>query len=445
MFDLILGKSQEIERKSYLPNSFSSLLNLCDAFNYSEGSSSFLAYYKQNSAVATAIKTLSDNATTIEFAVRDKKAKKFIDHEVLGLLANPNQYTDGKLFESELIGFFILTGNEYLRITGSSKPVEIFNLNPSGITINPSATTGYADSYLYSYGNQALTFKANAKGKYEAPGFNELTQLRNFNPNFGYNNLFGISELKGCELEIALHSLANIHNYSLLKNQARPSGLITYKGDGALSDSQIELITKTLRESLSGASNSGKATFLSGDFDWTQLSESMKDMDFSTLYRRTAEAIYNTLKIPLPLVSPDNMTLANMETAKTNLFDNAIVPLKRTICSFLTRSLMPRYKNSENLEITFDESEIEVLKPREVKNALDISKAGILTRDEIRASIGYDPMTNGTGDQIVGGQQSAQPAAEPAQKSELKHLMQNLLGKDGKPIYSEDFINETLK
>lgn len=448
MFDLILGKSVEVEKKSYFPSSFSALLAPCGIFSYSDGSSEFLRYYQTNSAVATAVKILSDGAIDIPFVVRDKKTGKFIyDHPVLALLAKPNPFTTAELFESELVGYYILTGNNYLNVIGSLKPSEIYNLSPNNITIQPSSN-GYPSVYTYqSAGSGSQAFKI-TDGKFVSNQSSELFHLKNFNPNSLSYQLYGVSELKSCEVEIALHTLANIHNHSLLKNQARPSGLITYKGDSSLSDEQIESITKTLRDSLAGAGNSGKATFLSGDFNWTQLSESMKDMDFATLYRRTAESIYNTLRIPLPLVSPDNMTLANMDTAKLNLYDNAVIPLKRLICSFLTKSLMPKYKQ-ESLEITFDESEIETLKSRETNNALAIAKAGILTRDEIRASIGYDPMKDGTGGQIVGGQQTttAQEVKQSTgqEKAELKHLLQCLKDKDGSPLYSDEFINETVK
>jgi HK97 family phage portal protein len=441
MFDLIL-KTQSInnqEVKSFFPSSFSALINCNDVFNYNDNSSEFLTYYNSNSAVSTAIKLLSDNVKTIPFVVQNQKGEFDYKHPVLELLNNPNPFTSGELFESELVSYYLLTGNNYLNIIGSTKPVELYNLNPRSISII-AGTNGFPNLYQYSPNNSQGQIFKKVDTKFFANQLSELTHLKNFNPNYSNSNLCGVSELKACEIEIALHNLANIHNYSLLKNQARPSGLITYKGDSPLNDEQIEAITHTLRQSLAGASNSGKATFLSGDFNWTQLSESMKDMDFATLYRRSAESIYNTLKIPLPLVIPDNMTLANMETAKANLYDNAIVPLKKTICSFLTKSIMPRYKDGSI--ITFDESEIEVLKPREVTNALEISKAGILTRDEIRTSIGYDVLGGQVGQEIVGEKQNqSSTVAEPTTKS----FLSSLKDKEGKALYSESFINEILK
>jgi HK97 family phage portal protein len=217
-----------------------------------------------------------------------------------------------------------------------------------------------------------------------------------FNPKYCNSNLYGTSDLAAVELEISQYILASIHNNSLLENQARPSGILTYKGAANdITQDTVDSIKETLRSSLSGASNAGNATFLSGDFDWKQLSESIKDMDFATLKNQTATAVYNALKIPLPMVSPDNMTLANMETAKVNFYDNTILPLTRTIYDFLGSMLLERYPNSENLELTYDEACIEALEPRQVDNTLKLSQSGVLTVNEIRSQLGYEDLEGG--------------------------------------------------
>lgn len=430
------------EKKSYA-GSYSTLLGFDSFFKYSSNSSEFLKYYETCSPVATALKLITDNTISIPFIVQDKKAdkksKKNIDHKVLELLAKPNPYASGALFESELIGYSILTGNNYLNIIGLKEPASIFNLSPSGTTTQADPY-GYPLSYTYSQNSASQTF-TRKDGKFIAGQGSELSHYRNFNPRYASDNLYGVSELKACEIEIILYNLANTHNYSILKNQGRPSGILTYEGDSNLTDDQITALAKQIKGQMSGADNAGKTIFLDKAIKWQQLSESMKDMDFGTLHKRTAESIYNTLKIPLPMVSPDNMTLANMDTAKMNLFDNVIVPVKTRICEYLTAALMPRYNGSENLIITFDETEIEVLKPREVSNALRISKAGILTRNEIRESIGFDPITDERGDEIVGTNAKEEPATDQSD-NDVKSLLTSLRNSEGKQLYSDEFIKD---
>ncbi len=79
---------------------------------------------------------------------------------------------------------------------------------------------------------------------------------------------------------------------------------------------------------------------------------------------QTQVAIYNALKIPLPMISPEHMSLANMDTAKLNFYDNCIIPLFTKIANFLNENLLSRYKNSDNLQLTYDEAAIAALKPR---------------------------------------------------------------------------------
>lgn len=442
MFSFLQDRAPET--KNYEQNTQNSaiFLDLFDSFQSSENSNRFLDYYRTASPVSTAVKLITDNALTIPFVLQDTISKEYIyNHPILNLLRTPNEYSSSSLFESEMLSFMLLTGNNYLHITGLKEPTALYNLNPKDVSITQNLR-GYAESYIHLDDifildkiNKEIRSK-NSNGKF-------LAHYRNFNPR---NNIYGISELAACEIEIVIYELANIHNRSILKNQGRPSGIISYEGSGFLDDNQINQMTSTLKSSLGGANNAGKPIFLTSAVKWQQLSESVKDMDFSTLHKRTSESIYNTLKIPLPMVSPDNMTLANMDTAKINLFDNVVVPLKTKICEYLTNSLVRRYKNSENLIITFDETEIEVLKTREVKNALDISNSGLLRRDEIRASIGYDKIGDERGDEIVGKQNSAQvpPILKSFKNSEIKTLMSKLKDEKGNMLYSDEFINELL-
>ena len=98
-------------------------------------------------------------------------------------------------------------------------------------------------------------------------------------------------------------------------------------------------------------------------------------MDFGELKKSTTETIFNAAKVPLPMISPDNMTLANMDAAKYNFYDNCILPLVKRVNSFLTKSVLSRYPNSENLEFTYDESDIEALEFRKTETTVNLIPA----------------------------------------------------------------------
>ena len=73
------------------------------------------------------------------------------------------------------------------------------------------------------------------------------------------------------------------------------------------------------------------------------------------------------LKIPLPMISPDNMSFSNMDASKYLFYDNAVLPILKRILKFLSVKLLSRYPNAQGLEFYFDESAIEALEARKYR------------------------------------------------------------------------------
>ena len=445
------------EKKSGVPILGSYIHTVSNVFGASQSTEEFISYYLESSPVFTAVKLIRDNVSSIDYALKDNKKEEFVtSHPLLDLLNNPNPFVNGKLFLGEIASYFMLTGNNYMNIIGSSKPVELHILRPQSMTVEPNNRDGYPQIYNFNNSVGSEIYKRDKSNRFFSGNKNELTHLRNFNPNYSNNNLIGVSELVACEIEISQYLLASIHNNSLLKNQATPSGILTYKGKDDISQETIDQVKSAINTKLSGADNAGKATFLSGDFDWKQLSESVKDMDFATLKKQTAEAVYNALKIPLPMVSPDNMTLANMETAKLNFYDNTILPLAKTIFKYLGDSLLSRYPDGENLELTFDEAAIEALQPRMVDNTLKLSSSGVLTVNEIRSQLGYEDLEGGNtlyqpmnlvpiaSDNFTSDNRQT-PSDKSDERAQFIELMTRQKTLEGKRLYSDQDVKQLLQ
>ena len=449
MFNKVFGSK---EAKSY-SRDVSLFQLLSNEFGYKSDPQEFIDFYVEACPVFTATKLIADAGAAIKLLVKDTKKDEFVDHEVLKLLNRPNPFTNGQLLMKQILSYYILTGNNYLNIIGTSKPAEINVINPSDIIIQSNARDGYAETYSYSGNNDSYIYNR----KYENKRFydkldNELVHLRDFNPNFSSSNLTGSSAFLGCQLEISQYIASSVHNNSLLKNQARPSGFLTYKGSDDLSDTQISKLKEIIEDKLSGAKNAGRPAFLNGNFDWVQLSESIKDMDFPTLKKSTAEACYSATQIPLPMINSESMSFNNYDAAKYAFYDNAVLPRVKIVLEFLTSSLMPRYKNSENLIITYDESAIECLENRKFQNSSNVFTSGLITRNEGRTLIGYEGSP--------GGDEFYQPANlipvgsdnytidnrdTPSEKAQYIRLMQERKGIDGKRLYSDDFIKKNVE
>ena len=279
-----------------------------------------------------------------------------------------------------------------------------------------------------------------------------MIHLRSYNPKFSSSNLVGVSAFAGCQLEIQQYILASVHNYSLLKNQARPSGIITYKGASDLSQEQQDGLKATIKNKLSGAKNTGEPVVLGGDFNWTQLSESTKDMDFPTLKKSVAEACYSAVKIPLPMISPDNMSFANMDASKYLFYDNSVLPILKRLLKFLSVKLLSRYPNAQGLEFYFDESSIEALESRKFENAKILSQIGKYTDNEIRSITGFEAIDGGDiiyrpANLIESGRDTytEDNRDKPVAKSEFIKIMKAQQKQDGGKLYTDEYIELKAK
>jgi HK97 family phage portal protein len=447
---LFFKKKQE--KKSYGMQDWFAFNFLKQEYSSNNSASAFINYFYDACPVFTATNLITDSISSIDIVLKNKKTGDFIyKHKALDIIKNPNPFTDSQLFIKEIASYYLLTGNAYINIIGEALPIEINNIKPTDITIL-AGNDGYMGEYNLSTAINSTTYTRDGKKRFIDTKKNELIHLRSFNPKFSSTNLVGCSAFIGCQLEISQFVSASIHNYSLLKNGARPSGMITYKGTYELQAEQIDKIKQVMKEKLSGAKNAGELAFLSGDFDWKQLSESMKDMDFPKLKQSVNEAIYNALKIPLPMISSQNMTFSNLDTAKYAYYDNAVLPILKRILNFLSTKLLTRYPGTEELEYYFDESAIESLEARKFENAMMASKIGILSDNEIRAMIGYEAISGGDviykpANQAPVGQDinTADNRDEPMAKAEFIKIMKDQQKQDGGNFYTDEYIELKAK
>ena len=447
---LFFKKKQE--KKSYGMQDWFAFNFLKQEYSSNNSASEFINYFYDACPVFTATNLITDSISSIDIVLKNKKTGDFIyKHKALDILKNPNPFIDSQLFIKEIASYYLLTGNAYINIIGEALPIEINNIKPTDITIL-AGNDGYMGEYFVSTAINSTTYTRDFKKRFIDTKKNELIHLRSFNPKFSSTNLVGCSAFIGCQLEIAQFVLASIHNYSLLKNGARPSGMITYKGMHELQPDQIDKVKQVMKDKLSGAKNAGELAFLGGDFDWKQLSESMKDMDFPKLKQSVNEAIYNALKIPLPMISSQNMTFSNLNTAKYAYYDNAVLPILKRILNFLSAKLLTRYPGTEELEYYFDESAIESLEARKFENAMMASKIGILSDNEIRAMIGYEAISGGDviykpANQVPVGQDinTEDNRNEPMAKAEFMKIMKDQQKQDGGNFYTDEYIELKAK
>lgn len=360
-----------------------------------------IKFYDRIAPLATGIDMLSDEFATLEPILFDDSSKKFVKKDpVYNLLRRPNPNADRDLFFRQYAAYYEMTGNAYLMATGNPgrPPLEIFVIPSQCVTIMGNLKDGMPEQYTVSsfYGGVTVYNRRETNDTMrfiDDTNTRELYHIKDFNPNTNINNMYGQSRLSAIYMELEQHYHSSKHNLSLLKKGARLSGALVT--DGILTEDQYGRLQKQIELFYQGSDNAGRIMLGEGGLKFNEMSINNKDMDFRKLKNDVTSAIYTRLKIPLALISPDHMTMSNMDSARLNLYDMAVLPLADRLYSELTKMLRPRYGWNIDLIFRYDQEAIPALQARRNEELKTKKQINVNTTNEFRHMMGYDPLDDG--------------------------------------------------
>ena len=352
--------------------------------------------YSENAIVKKCIDLISNNASrvAIELYRGDQQVE---EHPLLDLLYNPNPVQGQVEFFTSLYSYLLISGNSYMLESGAENtpPIELYTLRPDRIRIKGSSRA-IPEAYNYLVGGQVIE----SYDVDQATGKSKVKHIKLFNPMDDY---YGLSPIQSAATDIDQHNLANKHNVNLLQNGARPSGAVIFKPKdptGAqiqLSDFQRNQLMNDLTQRFSGTGNAGKPMLLEGDFDWKEMGLSPKDMDFIQLKNMSAKDIALIFGVPSQLIGiPDAQTYSNFAEAKLALYNETIIPLLDRIQSDMNEWLVPKF--GDDLELRYDIDSIPAMAEQRTRVFESVTQGvqnGILTRNEAREQLGYEPIDGG--------------------------------------------------
>ena len=352
--------------------------------------------YLKNAIVYRCVNEIAKGASAVPFMI--KAGDQILEeHPLIDLLNRPNPLQSYSEFFNSLFGYLLLSGNAYVLRVGSEMgaPKELHQLRPDRIMIEGN---GNAIPTKYKYvinGRLQNTYEVDQEN-----GYSELKHVKLWNPLDDY---YGLSPMSAAAVEVDQFNMSSKHNVNLLQNGARPSGAVIFKPqDDAgfavnLSESQRQQLLTDLNNRFTGTNNAGRPLLLEGDFDWKEMGLSPKDMDFLNLKHMSATDIALCFGIPSQLVGvPDAQTYANVAEARLALYEETIIPHLRKISSDLNEWLVPMF--DDRLRLEFDIDSIPALAERRKKiyeNVTSAVREGIMTRNEAREIIGFEPIDGG--------------------------------------------------
>ncbi len=354
-----------------------------------------ISLYGQVSPVARAVNAIAGEIIALRLGVLADGVFRY-EHPALSLLARPNRDQDGTALLEDVARYWLITGNAFLLALGpvGGAPVELEVVPPQFASLGTLKDRRVTEIRLgRDYSGVTFTRREiGSAARYIHGEGNELFWLRRSNPLRPFG--FGLSELSAIQSEIAQFRGTSRHNENLLDKGTRLTGVLST--DMPLDEDQF-IRTKAQVEMISqGNAASGQTLLLDGgQWSFHELALSPKDMDFATLKADAASRIFANFDIPLPLVTPERMTLSNYQTALEAFYDNAVMPRAQVLLAGLSRFFRSRGVLGTAERLNVDPDSIDALKTRRAREILNIARAGVLSRNEVRAKLGYGPLDGG--------------------------------------------------
>jgi len=308
------------------------------------------------------------------------------------LLRRPNPYQSFGKFLENLVGYYYVSGNGYIHRVGPNgkkPPMELWNLRPDRVQVNPSksAAAGPIADFSYKVADDSKPITLSPDRILDGIAWQVVKQFKTFNPT---DDLYGLSPIRAGARVIDQMNEASILNYNLLKNGARMSGAFVFKGSY---DETIEAnLKKQLQDQYAGTNNAGKQLLLTGDMDWKEMGINPKDMDWIEGQKMNTRRICSLMGVAPELIGDvQNKTYNNQKEARKALMIETVMPLLDNIQDELNAWLVPLF--DEDVFIAYDKDDIDVIKDERTAlwgRILQAVDSSVLTPNEGRDALGYE-------------------------------------------------------
>lgn len=369
--------------------------------------------YETTAALGDAVDMIAKQTKAINPYVFDENWDMIEGHPLLQFLKKPNRNQNWREFIFECAINKLVSNNLFLILIGNAnyEPLEIYTIKSSyltsvGLDKNSQPIYQISASNFYRIFNGLYNYNSKSNA-FLNTNYKELVHLKGYCKN-GSEEIFALPIMNSVLKEIEITNGSSVHNASLLRNGVTLSGIFRL----ATTDRKaIEEFRDQVREYFTGNTNAGKFIAAHADnIDFKPVNATNKDMQILELKEDAANAIYDKYGIPKPLRDPNTQTYDNYSVAKTSLYDDAILPLIEDIFAKLQEVFVRRKLLKANEYLSYSANDIPALQQRTATWAKDLSQVGVLTDNEIRAELGFDPYDGGD---IVYKQVNMAPVNDP--------------------------------
>jgi HK97 family phage portal protein len=339
--------------------------------------------YGKNVVAYQAINRIADAIASVKLGVY-RGETELVDHPLIALLNRPNPLQSYSDYVRAKVSFLMIAGNGYEeRFMVGREVKELYQLRPDRMKIIPSSN-GIPSAYEYTLGQNKVRWEMDSRTL-----TCDVRHLKLFNP---LNDWYGMSPIEAGSYAIDQNNEAMNWMQALLQNSARPSGALTVKDSGTLSDENFNRLKAQIEEQYSGSSNAGRPMLLEGGLDWKQMGLSPDDMSIIETKFSSARDVALAFGVPPQLLGiPGDNTYSNYAEARLAFWEDTALPLLQMIVNDWNNWLGSIY----GVEIKPDIDSIPAIAEKRLSMWQMADQSQDLTINERRALKGYGPIDGG--------------------------------------------------
>lgn len=339
--------------------------------------------YGKNVVAYQSINRIADAIASVKLGVY-RGETELTEHPLISLLNRPNPFQSYGDYIRAKVSFLMLAGNGYEeRFMIGSEVKELYQLRPDRMSILP-APNGIPAAYIYKVGQNTTRWDVDPRSL-----TCNVRHLKLFNP---LNDWYGLSPIEAGAYAIDQNNESMAWMQALLQNSARPSGALTVKDGGTLSDENFNRLKAQIEEQYSGSTNAGRPMLLEGGLDWQQMGLTPTDMGIIDTKFSSARDVALAFGVPPQLLGiPGDNTYANYAEARLAFWEDTALPLMEMIVTDWNAWLGSIY----GVTIKPDIDAIPAIAEKRLSMWQMADASNDLTINERRALKGYGPIEGG--------------------------------------------------
>lgn len=327
-------------------------------------------------AVRRAVSLIAESVACLPFKVYEHDSREAAkDHPSFSLVHDhANDWTSAEAFREQLTADALLTGHGYAQVARNAegKPVFMLRMDPSAVTVEHD-----------DFGEPSYRIRLKSGGE----------QVLSFQDVLHIQPLHGVSPITLAREAIGLALAAEQHLTGFFRNGGRPSGVIRHPSK--VSPETLSKIASSWFQT-HGGNQSGKAAILDEGMEFQEIALKLADAEFSEVRREQVREIARAFGVPpASLFEMSRATWSNYEQAQREFLTGTLRPwIARWQAAYARCLLTP----DERANLYVEGNPDDMLSVDHAARATAFSQyrsMGVLTANEVRASMNRPPLADG--------------------------------------------------